>query len=219
MIITKKKLNNIIEEIKKEIKEDTNLKITDLLFANNNKLYNYIFKNDKKFYKVSKEQFYKDVLDEYKNAYMNNDEFTKFIYDTYNSLKLPTRATTGSAGYDFYAPYTFALTPNQEIKIPTGIKTDMNDNDVLLVFPRSSLGFKYYERPANLIPVIDSDYFDNEKNEGHIFIKIRNDGDKTMCIDKGEAFCQGIFIEYGITKDDDVSETRVGGIGSTNGKK
>ena len=207
MLFTKK-INRIVDE-----------KIANLLFANNNKLYNYIYKNDRQFYKVSKEQFLKDMIDKYKNNYMSTTEFDRFVDMIYNSIKLPKRATDGSAGYDFRSPYNFSLSPNEEIIIPTGIKASMNKRDFLEVVPRSSLGFKYKARLLNTLGIVDSDYYNNPKNEGHMFVALRNEGNKSMYIEKGEAFCQGIFIEYGTTRDDDVNDIRQGGIGSTNGKK
>jgi len=132
-------------------------------------------------------------------------------------LKLPQRATAKSAGYDFFSPFKFTLAPNQSIKIPTGIKAYMGDDEVLKVFPRSSLGFKYHLRISNTTGIIDSDYYNNDDNEGHIFIKIRNEGNKPIDIDKGEAFAQGIFEKYLIADGDSFEgNERKGGIGSTN---
>lgn len=137
--------------------------------------------------------------------------------EIYEGLKLPKRATTGSAGYDFFAPFDFTLCPNATIKIPTGIRVKIDDGWVLKLYPRSSLGFKYRLQLNNTVGIIDSDYY-NSDNEGHIFIKITNctNENKTVEIKKGEAFAQGIFIEYGITVDDDVCDVRNGGFGSTN---
>ena len=132
--------------------------------------------------------------------------------------KLPRRATKGSAGYDFYAPFTFTLLPGETIKIPTGIKCRMNLGWVLKLYPRSSLGTKYMLVPRNLTPIIDSDYFCSD-NEGHIFIKMVNMGNKFVCLKQGDAFLQGIFVEYGITVDDEVTEIRNGGFGSTSERK
>lgn len=163
-----------------------------------------------KFYKVSKTEYTKG----YTNIYGNfSNEIVDKIYD---SIKLPCRATKYSAGYDFYAPFSFSLEPGNEILIPTGIRVQMNTNQVLLIFPRSSLGFKFKLRLNNTIAVIDCDYF-NSDNEGHIFVKMTNESkDKTLSINQGDAFCQGIFIEYGLTDDDSTIATRNGGIGSTN---
>ena len=137
----------------------------------------------------------------------------------YNALKLPKRATKYSAGYDFYSPFTFTLNPGETIKIPTGIRAKMREDYVLMLFPRSSLGFKYRLQLDNTVGIIDADYY-NSDNEGHIFAKITNDSNenKVVKMKAGEGFMQGIFVEYGITVDDDVIEVRNGGFGSTTKK-
>ncbi len=139
--------------------------------------------------------------------------------DVYNDIKLPKRATVGSAGYDFYAPFDIVLAPGETIKIPTGIRVKMEVNYVLKLYPRSGLGFKYRLQLNNTVGIIDSDYYYSD-NEGHIFAKITNDSNegKTVTINKGDGFMQGIFIEYGITIDDDTTEIRNGGFGSTTKK-
>lgn len=134
--------------------------------------------------------------------------------DAYNSIMLPKRATSGSAGYDFFAPYDFTLQPNQTIKVATGIRVKIDEGWVLKIYPRSSLGFKYRLRLDNTVGIIDSDYFYAD-NEGHIYIKITNLGDKPLSVEKGKAFAQGVFVEYGITIDDDACALRTGGFGST----
>ena len=145
-------------------------------------------------------------------------EFSKEINDSicYAEIKLPKRATVGSAGYDFYSPFDFVLNPGETIKIPTGIRVKIIDGWFLGIFPRSGLGFKYRLQLNNTVGIIDSDYY-NALNEGHIFIKITNDSKegKQIVIKKGEAFAQGIFMPFGITFDDDSTEERIGGMGST----
>ncbi len=134
---------------------------------------------------------------------------------SYDEIKLPKRATVGSAGYDFYSTVDFTLKPGEGIKIPTGIRAKIDPGWVLMLYPRSGLGFKYRLRLDNTVGVIDSDYY-NSDNEGHIYIKITNcSDDKTVSIKSGEAFAQGVFMQYGITEDDDVSALRNGGFGST----
>ncbi len=140
-------------------------------------------------------------------------EFDKSGATGYDEISLPKRATIGSAGYDFFAPFDISLAPNQTIKVPTGIRVKIDQGWVLKIYPRSSLGFKYKLGLDNTVGIIDSDYF-NADNEGHIFIKMTN-GDKPLLIEKGKAFAQGIFVEYGITVDDECENLRVGGIGST----
>ena len=138
----------------------------------------------------------------------NPDDAALFI------IELPQRATKGSAGYDFYSPLSFVLEPGETIKIPTGIRCGMDNDWVLMLFPRSGLGFKYRIRLENTVGIIDSDYFYSD-NEGHIMVKITNEGVKTMKVAKGDGFCQGIFLPYGITEDDKTEGTRNGGFGST----
>lgn len=137
----------------------------------------------------------------------------------YEGIKLPCRATSGSAGYDFFAPYDIALRPSETAKIPTGIRVRIDDGWVLSIYPRSGLGFKYRLQLNNTVGIIDSDYYHSD-NEGHIFIKITNDTNegKTVEIPAGTAFAQGIFTEYGITVDDDATGVRNGGMGSTTQK-
>lgn len=136
--------------------------------------------------------------------------------EAYNKINLPKRATTGSAGYDFYSPLDFELKPGETIKIPTGIRAKINDGWVLKLYPRSGLGFKFRLQLNNTVGIIDSDYY-NSSNEGHIFCKITNDSNegKTVSLKQGDGFCQGLFIEYGITFDDDADGVRDGGFGST----
>lgn len=163
-----------------------------------------------KFSKVSFDEFMIGIHGEFPE--LGEDE----VKQMYEDIKLPKRATMGSAGYDFYAPYTFTLEPGQTIKIPTGIRVRMDEEWVLCLFPRSGLGFKYRLQLNNTVGIIDSDYYFSD-NEGHIFAKITNDSNegKTLTVDKGVGFMQGIFMEFGTTVDDDVTEERNGGFGST----
>lgn len=162
------------------------------------------------FFKVSEENFVEAFREEFPQ-YTDAD-----IRDLYASIKLPKRATKGSAGYDFYAPFAFSLPPGSTIKIPTGIRVKMDEDWVLQLFPRSGLGFKYRLQMNNTVGIIDSDYY-NSDNEGHIFAKITNDSNegKTLEIGAGMGFIQGIFLQYGITVDDDADGIRNGGFGST----
>lgn len=133
-----------------------------------------------------------------------------------NAISMPHRATRGSAGYDFFLPYDLELKPNETAKIPTGIRAKIAKGWVLMIYPRSGLGFKYRMQLNNTVGVIDSDYY-NAENEGHIFIKITNDTNenKTISLKAGDGFAQGIFMEFGITEDDDADGVRNGGFGST----
>lgn len=161
-----------------------------------------------RFEKVSFEQFEVDVKNIPAGG-INN------IINMYENIKIPRRATKFSAGHDFFAPFDFSLNPGDTIKIPTGIRCGMNTDWVLMIYPRSGLGFKYRLRLDNTVGVVDADYYFSD-NEGHIFIKMTNEGDKPLFVQQGEAFAQGIFMEYGITEDDHVEDARNGGFGSTN---
>lgn len=127
---------------------------------------------------------------------------------------LPRRATAGSAGYDFFSPLSFSLAPGSCVRIPTGVRARIDDGWVLMLFPRSGLGFKYRLQLNNTVGVVDADYF-GARNEGHIFIKLTNAGDRTVSVGAGEAFAQGIFLPFGLTDDDDARGERTGGFGST----
>lgn len=167
-----------------------------------------------RFEKVSYKQFKKDWVKTFKDIESLNE---KEIEETYEKITKPLRATSGSAGYDFFSPLNIVLKPNETLKIPTGIRVQIEPGWVLVGFPRSSLGFKYRLQLDNINAVIDQDYYYSEDNEGHIFLKITNDTkeDEIVDIKIGVAFAQGIFLPFGITKDDDAKGTRNGGIGST----
>lgn len=166
-----------------------------------------------RFEKVSIDQFISD----YKDSFTQITE--EEILAIYSQIKLPKRATVGSAGYDFYAPFDITLKPGETIKIPTGIRAYILEGYVLEIYPRSGLGFKYRLQLNNTVGIIDSDYY-NSKNEGHIFIKITNDSNenKTVVVAQGEGFAQGIFKEFFVTFDDETNGIRDGGFGSTTNK-
>jgi len=138
----------------------------------------------------------------------------------YEELCAPKRATSGSAGYDFYAPFEFELKPGESLTVPTGFRVRIEEGWVLCIFPRSGFGFKYRLQLNNTVGIIDSDYYFAD-NEGHIFIKLFNDSreGKVVHVAKGEAFAQGVFMPFGLTMDDDVSSKRTGGLGSTSKQK
>ena len=157
-----------------------------------------------KFEKVSFEQYTKSIGGDVD------------IRNEYNNIKLPKRATTGSAGYDFFAPFSFELAVGETIKIPTGIRVLLDNDKFLAIYPRSGLGFKYRLQLDNSVGIVDSDYSGSD-NEGHIFIKITNDGreGKTISIKQGEAVAQGIITQYFLTDDDNTNGVRNGGFGSS----
>lgn len=145
---------------------------------------------------------------------VDRSEYDKNGKSGYDEIALPTRATSGSAGYDFFAPEAFTLEPNESITVPTGVRVKIEDGWMLQIFPRSGLGFKYRLTLDNTVGIIDSDYFYAE-NQGHIFIKMTNCGSSPLTVEKGKAFAQGIFVKYGITADDRADGKRTGGFGST----
>ena len=156
--------------------------------------------------------FSKVTFEEYRKALRTiEEEKARKIYD---AIRKPIRATAGSGGYDFFLPYYIKINPGESALIPTGIHVKISDGWTLDIYPRSSLGFKHHIQLANTVGIIDADYF-GAKNEGHIFIKIVNCGEKSVELSAGDRFAQGKFVPYGITLDDDVSEVRVGGMGST----
>ena len=160
-----------------------------------------------RFEKVSLAQFSKDVASEWRE---------EDIEAVYNAIKLPKRATKGSAGYDIYSPFGFRLAAGQTIKMPTGIRVLLDDNKFLAIYPRSGLGFKYKVQLYNGVGIIDSD-FSGSDNEGHIWVKLYNDSPegKELVIRQGDAFCQGIIQQFFKVDDDDTTEERNGGFGST----
>lgn len=157
------------------------------------------------FEKISFEQFKKDVCDD------------KELYESYN---IPKRSTKESAGYDFESIMNFTLSPGEIIKIPLAVKVNMNSGEVLFITVRSSMGFKYNVRLCNQIGVIDKDYYNNPDNEGHMWVKLENHGDKDYVVKKGDKICQGIFVPF-LTVDDEeeINKIRTSGFGSTGRKE
>ena len=148
---------------------------------------------------------------------ISKDNFLNSVPNgNYEDIILPKRSTKNSAGYDFYSLYDITIKPNERVVIPTGIKVCMNEQEFLGIYIRSSLGFKYNIRMCNQVGIIDADYYNNKDNEGHIFVCLQNESDKEVVIKKGDRFVQGIFMSYLITDDDCATDTRNGGIGSTN---
>ena len=135
----------------------------------------------------------------------------------YADIKLPARATRGSAGYDIFAPYDFLLPAGGELVVETGLRVRIDEGWFLMILPRSGSGFKYGVRLANTAGIIDSDYF-NADNEGHIKIKLVG-GNADFNVKKGTAFAQAIFVPFGLTEDDECGADRRGGFGSTDKKE
>lgn len=155
----------------------------------------------RKFEKISFKQFKKDIIDD------------EILYSSYN---IPRRHTKNSAGYDFEAIETYTIKPMDIIKVPTGIKVQMNNDEMLMIVVRSSMGFKYNLRMCNQVGIIESDYYDNESNEGHMWIALQNEGKETIVIEKGDRFAQGIFVKFlKVDNEEEIEDKRKGGLGST----
>ena len=153
----------------------------------------------RKFEKISKEQYEKDLKGKCE----------------YEDISLPIRSTKHSAGYDFKSPIAFELNPGAIIKVPTGIKAQMEDDEYLMLLVRSSMGFKYNVRLCNQVGIVDSDYYNNPDNEGHMFIKIQNEGKEVLKINKGDSFAQGVSNKFYLVDDDCADKDRTGGFGSS----
>ena len=164
-----------------------------------------------RFEKVSEEQFIRDFKSSFGEKVPEEE-----IRRMYEAVRLPVRATSGSAGYDFFSPLHLSLRPGESVRIPTGIRASVQNGWVLLLMPRSSLGFKFRIQLSNTVGVIDSDYYGSD-NEGHILIKLINAGREGLTADipEGKAFAQGLFVPFGITEDDACEGERHGGLGST----
>ena len=139
------------------------------------------------FEKISFEQFKKDIKDD---------------IELYNEYSLPKRDSVYTAGYDIYILEDLTIKPGERKKVPTGIKSYFDKEEVLLLVVRSSMGFKYNIRLCNQVGVIDADYYNNKDNEGHIWLMIQNEGDEEYNFKKGEAIVQGLFMKYLTTKSD-----------------
>lgn len=134
-----------------------------------------------------------------------------WLMKEWERIKLPERATSGSAGYDFFLPSGYAI-GDSWITIPTGIRCNIDAGWFMMCCPKSGLGFKYRAKLANTIGIIDSDYY-YSNNEGHIMAKLSSE--EIVCFADGDKFIQGIFLPFGITKNDNVFQKRNGGFGST----
>ncbi len=159
----------------------------------------------RRFEKISFEQFKKDVKDDI------------VLYEEY---KLPKRATKHSCGYDFFSLYDFTIKPGDILKIPTGVKISMNEGDMFMIVVRGSQGFKYNVRMCNQVGIFEKDYYNNETNEGHAWLRLQNEGDIDYVVKKGDAICQGLFtIFLKVEDEEEIEIERKGGFGSTDGEK
>ena len=162
-------------------------------------------------------EFEKVSFEQFKDAWLKCFPETADVTAVYDGIKLPQRATSGSAGYDFYAPADITVEKGKSLLVPTGIRARIEDGWVLNIFPRSGLGFKHRIQLDNTVGIIDSDYY-NSSNEGHIMIKLScdaHDEGHTVTVNGGDGFAQGIFMPFGITESDTADGIRDGGFGST----
>ncbi len=156
----------------------------------------------RKFERISFKQFKKDVCD------------SRELYD---KIELPSRSTRNSAGYDIRSIENVIIKPGESKAIKTGVKVSMNSDEVLYIFDRSSLGFKYDICLSNSVGVIDSDFYNNPDNEGHFQVKLINHGKNDFEVHIGDRIAQGVFMKYLVVDDEkEIESTRKGGIGSTN---
>lgn len=148
-----------------------------------------------------------EIVDDYFRKYPNMD------------IKLPQRATKGSAGYDIFLPCDLSILPGEFKMVKTDIKARINPNEVLMLYVRSSVGIKKNIVLMNGTGIIDSDYYNNPETGGNICLALWNYGSLQQDFKAGDRICQGIFMKYSVTNDDDTTEERTGGIGSTNDKE
>lgn len=159
----------------------------------------------RKFEKISFEQFVKDFSDD------------KELYD---NIELPKRGTKTSAGYDIKSMEYGVIKPGKSMAFKTGLKVDMNDDEVLYIYSRSSMGYKYDVCLTNCVGVIDSDYYNNPDNEGHFRVKLTNNGENDFVVNIGDRIAQGVFMKYLVVDDEEeITTVRNGGFGSTNKKE
>lgn len=147
---------------------------------------------------------------------VRNDELVKY-QDLFNAsdIILPKRQTSKSSGYDFYLPYDVEIKKGEQVLIKTGVKVKLEDDEFLAVFIRSSMGIKRGLNLSNQVGIIDSDYYGNVDNDGHIMVAVRNISNDDVFLKKHDRICQGIIMKYLVTSDDEASTTRFGGFGST----
>ena len=172
-----------------------------------------------KFEKVSKETFKQALVDSFIKQGVSEEDAkcfgTVMANENLDAIDLPKRSTVASAGYDFQIPFPVTIHPGETVIIPTGIKVKLDPDKVLMIAPRSSIGIKKHLKLANTQAYIDADYYNNTSNEGHILIAITSENDSNVTLKYKDKIAQGIIIQYFTTEDDNCTDTRTGGIGST----
>lgn len=167
------------------------------------------------FHKISTEQWKSDLGKMGKeNVYPAGDFTVNDIKEMYENLKAPEYKTEGAAGHDIHSPYDFTLNPGETIKFPTGYSVEMPIGFVFKIYPRSSLGTKFEATLTNTVGIVDSDYF-YSSNEGHMWMFMKNNGNKVLEIKQGEAVAQGTIDKYYVFGVNPNATKRDGGFGST----
>ena len=161
-------------------------------------------------------KFEKISFDEFSKVFAKKFKSEAKMKEAYDSFNLPFRMTKESAGHDFETIVPFSIAPGEMKLIPTGIKCEIKLGQVLLLYPRSSTGIKKHLMLANTVGVIDSDYYNNSDNEGHIFLPLYNYGSKIVKGEVGDRFVQGIITYFDAAYNSGIVMTREGGMGSTN---
>ena len=135
-------------------------------------------------------------------------------------INLPVRSTKNSAGYDIEAAEDVTIPAfklgQKPVLVKTGLKAYMQSDEVLILANRSSNPGKKGLILANSIGVVDSDYYGNPDNDGHIMFAFYNIKEEDIEIKKGERIGQGMFQKYLVTDNDIAGGERTGGFGSTN---
>ena len=146
---------------------------------------------------------------------MRKFEVAKGVED--RGVIIPQRKTAKSAGYDIVALTNedVYLSPGQSVNLATGLKACMEDDEVMLLFIRSSLGIKKGITLSNSCAVIDADYYNNPDNDGHFILNVINTSNEVQCIPARSRVAQAVFVKYLTVDDDNATGERVGGIGST----
>lgn len=156
------------------------------------------------FERISYEQFVKDVTDD------------RMLY---NSIELPKRSTKKSAGYDIKSIENGIIKPGEYKRFKTGLKVSMNEDEVLYIYSRSSLGYKYGVTMVNSVGVIDADFYNNIDNEGHFSVCLINQGESDFEVKIGDRIAQGVFMKYlTVDNEEEIDSVRTGGFGSTDKK-
>ena len=160
-------------------------------------------------------KFEKISFDEFSKVFAQEFESEAKLKESYNTFRLPLHMTETSAGHDFHTVVPFAIPPGVMKLIPTGVKCQLEPNQVLMLYPRSSTGIKKNLMLANTVGIIDSDYYNNPDNEGHIYLPLYNYGNEIVKGYVGDRFVQGIITRFEVADNSGTGSVREGGMGST----